>query len=438
MKNMKRYLLGFAVICAALSMASCRKVQTSVDGTDKLGKLIIKTDLEGNYVEKQSGAPASVPFSAKDLTVAVYKYDGDNLVAVDGKKWKVSEIASKVGLDVGNYCLQGFSIEGDQPEVSDVPYFYGKKDFSVALENETEVQLTASIQDSKVSVVTTDAFDLAFSDWTISVAKKAAPETELFLLDVDAASKFMKPASFVMTVTATKRNAAAGAEPWTKKIEVNDPKVADWFNVTLDVVAVGTATVTVKVENTLTQKDITIDIPNDDEDLGDGGIITPDPGGDPDPGISGPSIAGLEGLNLDEVLELSISRGDIVNMECKIPVKISITAEDGGIQTLGVLIDSDEQAFMNTINVVLGANEFDLANLVDGSNLKNALIGVGLIDADEQIKGEKNYVFDITGFMGMLMVNTSPTNAHRFTISVTDANEEHEQVTKTLTVRVVE
>lgn len=439
---MKKYLFGFAVVCAVLSVSSCRKVQTSVDGTDDLGKFTVKTNLEGNYLEKDvvKGAPAVVPFDVADLTVEVLKYEGDDLVAVDGKKWKVSALPEKIGLDVGNYCIQGYSLEGGQPEVSDVPYFFGKKDFSISVENETVVELTASIKDCKLSVVTTDAFDVAFSDWSVSIAKKAEQDTEIFTLNDGAASKFMKPEGFIMTVKATKRNAQPGSEPWSKKIEIEDPTAADWYNIKLDIAAVGTATVTITLENTLTQKDITINIPNDDEDLGDGGVITPDPGTPtpPDPELPAPVIVGLEGLNIDEVLELSISRGDIVNSVCKVPVKISITAEDGGIQTLGVLIESDEAWFTGAVSAIFGGNDFDLANLTDGSQAKEAFIELGILGREQEIKGEENYIFDITGFMGMLSVNTSPSNSYRFTISVTDANEDHAKVSKMLTVRVVE
>lgn len=398
-----------------LFAVSCNKVNELPDEPTNVGKLLIPTTkVVGEYKDKEDQG-TTAPYKVEDFMVTILQYgeDGTTLTPVKDKKWKIKDMPSKVGLGVGKYAMQAASYEGKQLEVSDIPYFYGTKDFAIAIDENTSVDLNIAIQDAKMTLVTTDAFEQAFTDWSIKVVSKADATKHLFELNETTLDKYMKPTDVTLHMQATRRNSPV---TWTQSIAVSDVKVGDWIKPTFTINPVGNVTVNIVVDNTLTEREIIIEIPNDDEDLGGGGTVTPDPDPDPDPDpeFEKPSIVGLEGLNIDEVLVVSKAVGAP-------PVKIKIDADNGGIQKLNVLIESQEDWFMTAVKAFFeGKNYFDLANLVEGSVTHERLIMLGVIAEDTVIKGEKSFTFDITGFMALLGVNNPATNSYDFTIAVED------------------
>lgn len=426
---MRKHILNLVTLSAMLFAVSCNKVNELPDEPVNVGKLLVPTTTVKGEYKATDGDDATVPYDVKNFIVTILKYGEDGtLTPVDGKKWKMGDMPAKVGLGVGEYAMQAVSYEGKQLEVSDVPYFYGKQDFQIAYDIETPLNLNITVVDAKVSIHPTDAFKLAFTDWSLTAVTKADVTKQLFELNEDAPGKFMKPQDLVLKVKGVRRNSPVS---WNKDIPVNDVKSGDWIKVVLDIDAVGTVTVNIVVDNTLTERDVIIEIPNDDEDLGGGGTVTPDPGNpeDPEPPVvEKPSIAGLEGLNIDEPLVISKAAETP-------PVKIEIKAENGGIQKLNVKIESQEEWFKTAVAAMFdGGNTFDLANLVEGSATKSNLKMLGIISDETVIKGEKSFLFDITGFMALLSVNDPATNSYDFTIGVED--KDGAKLEKKLVVRV--
>lgn len=415
---MRKYIVSLVALSTMLVAVSCNKVKELPDEPNNVGKLLIPTTkVLGEYKDKEDQGTAA-PYKVEDFMVTISQYgeDGTTLTPVKDKKWKIKDMPSKVGLGVGKYAMQAASYEGKQLDVSDTPYFYGIQDFTIAIDENTSVDLNIAIQDAKMTLVPTDAFKQAFTDWSIKVVTKADETKQLFELNETTLDKYMKPTDVTLHMQATRRNSPV---TWSQSITVSDVKVGDWIKPTFTIDPVGNVTVNIVVDNTLTEREIIIEIPNDDEDLGGGGIVTPDP--DPEepeepevPTFEKPSIVGLEGLNVDEILVVSKAAGAP-------PVKIKIDADNGGIQKLLVTIDSQEAWLMIAVKAMFdGQNNFDLANLIANSDTKKNLLMLGIIQEDTVIKGEKSFTFDITGFMSLLSVNNPATNSYDFTIAVED------------------
>lgn len=414
-----------------LLAVSCNKVKELPDEPTNVGKLLIPTTtVQGEY-KPTEGENATVPYDVKDFVVTISQYgeDGTTLTPVKDKKWKVKDMPGKVGLGVGKYAMQAASYEGKQLEVSDVPYFYGTQDFTISYDLETPINLNIAVIDIKLSALPTDAFNLAFTDWNAKVVTKADQTKQLFELNETKPDKFMKPTNVVLNIQGVRRNSPV---TWTKSVAVENVTAGDWVKVKLDVDPVGTVTVNIVVDNTLTEKEVIIEIPNDDEDLGGGGTVTPDP--DPEepevPTFEKPAIVGLEGLDIDAVHVVSKV------VEPALPVKIKIDADNGGIQKLIVTIETQEQWLNDILPILFGGNQFDLANLVEGSEAKKNLIELGLVSDDIPIKNAESFTFDITTFMGFLLVNDPVTNSYDFKIEVQD--KAGDKLEKKLVVRVTE
>lgn len=427
---MKKNILNLVTLSAMLFAVSCNKVNELPDEPTNVGKVLIPTTLvKGEYIHAD-GDEATVPYDVKDFTVTISKYGDDGtLTPVEGKHWKLGDMPGKVGLLVGEYAIQAASYAGKQLEVSDIPYFFGTQDFKIAFEDETKVTLDIKVVDAKVSLETSDAFKLAFTDWSMKVVTKADATKQLFELNQQNPTKYMKPTDVVLHFAGTRRNSPV---TWNKTLTVDNVKPGDWIRAKLLEDAVGTVTVNIVIDNSLTEREVIIEIPNDDEDLGGGGTVTPDPEEPEEPEVptfDKPAIVGLDGLNVDEVL--------VVNKALAAPtVKIKISADNGGIEKLKVTIDSQEAWFMPIINILFEGNSFDLANIVKGSVTEKTLKeDLQIISDDVPIKGEKSFTFDISNFMTLLNVNKPATNSYDFTIAVEDKAGDTMQ--KKLVVRVI-
>ncbi|MEG1554379.1 MAG: DUF4493 domain-containing protein [Rikenellaceae bacterium] len=427
---MRRRILNLITISTMLLAVSCNAVEDLQESFKGFGKLLVPTTKVSGEYKGEDGVNATVPYNVKDFIVTIAKYENGVLTPINGKKWKVADMPAKIGLPVGQYAIQTASYEGKQLEVSDNPYFYGTKDFSIMAEEETSVDVNVAVIDAKVSALLTDAFKAEFSEWSVTVVSKADATKKLFELNETTLTKYIKPTDIILNVECVRHNSSS---TWKKSIPMSGVVSGDWVKVSLNVDGVGSVTVNITVDNTLTEKEVIIDIPNDDEDLGGGGTVTPDPDPNPDPDpdvptFEKPAVVGIEGLNIDN--ELVILKSETLS-----PVKIAIKADNGGIQKLNVTISSQEAWLMTAVKAMFdGKNTFDLANLKEGSDTKNNLISLGIVTNETIIKDQKSFVFDITKFMGLLSPNSNDTNSYDFIIGVEDIVGDAAQ--KTLVVKV--
>lgn len=131
------------------------------------------------------------------------------------------------------------------------------------------------------------------------------------------------------------------------------------------------------------------------------------------------TIAG-NGFNIDETFNITSKNNNA-------SVIVNIAAENG-ISNLLVKIESPAlpEAVLNTIGL---SGEFDLAN--PSTDLKKALIQIGLLKEDSSIRNSKSTVFDVSQFMPLLG-GFDKKGPHKFQLTVKDTAGN--ELKKTLTV----
>lgn len=140
------------------------------------GSLSVNLNLDSSVKSLTSSRVEYSDVTVDDLTL--------RLVAPDGtveKTGSPSEFTRDVKIKVGDYKLEAY-YGSDEEDGFGIPYFYGSQDITITEGNLTEVDLTASLASSMVSIVYTDAFKNYFTQYSSSVLS-AAGRTTAFTSD---------------------------------------------------------------------------------------------------------------------------------------------------------------------------------------------------------------------------------------------------------------
>ena len=171
------------------------------------------------------------------------------------------------------------------------------------------------------------------------------------------------------------------------------------------------------------------------EDDEQGGGETPDVDDKQLPTITGSNFNG-KAFTFDQPLIITDADKD-----AGISLDITLKAPEGGIKNLYLVMSSTDKTVMDPTFAEMGAtNEaspWDLANPQEsiGQEALDILTQLNVINLENPIKGKKDFLFSIGGFMSFL---TSPDDAslyfdHTFKIRMVDANDN--EVSETLVVR---
>lgn len=416
--NMKKYFSLITILCAFLSLTtSCNNKKITPNGgeSNKVGKL--KLTVAKDKADYEVAVVKSSPIVA-DFKVIIKDVDGVEVMSWD----KASDIDEIVGLKVGNYTVEANS--GAMAAADwDTPHYGGTQSFLVAPENITAVNLVCYIDNAKVTLKYTDEFKAYFGDdYKIDLVNDLNSASPLTFTSTESRSAFVKPGRTELRFSSIKA-------PSNVKV-LENVKAREHHILTFGVKETGDAIFDIKVDVTTNDINMDLEVPTDEEDLGNGGDMPnpdptpdPDPEPDPDPTPSSVFIVG-DGFNIDENLVLTDGI-EIIDMQCKVPVKVNLTAENGIKELIVDIISPDLTEEL--LNSALGAKRFDMANPTP--EVKANLITFGILAEDAVVKGAKSYVFDITGFMGIIPANVIP---HKFEITLVDEN--NNTITKTLSI----
>jgi hypothetical protein len=232
-----------------------------------------------------------------------------------------------------------------------------------------------------------------------------------------------------MLVSGTKLDGSA----FNHSEQITEVSPRDWHHIKLTVNPIGQGALNIVVNTETTNVDHNYEIPTDDEDLGLGGDPTEpepeNPGGPEEPGEPDPETPPVvqgDGFDIDQVV--TITDGDIVGGVSTVPVKVAVTAEEGGIQKLSVQIAMSTGDLQGLVEMMFGGDSFDLANV--SGKPREAVESLGLLQAGQEIKGLTEFSFDVTAFMPLLAPGVS-----NFSIVVED--EKGNTTTKVLSVNRV-
>lgn len=414
---MKRILFFITVFLSAVSIISCSTDVTEAGGDSTIiGKVSFSNvQITGDYQRTEAEITTYAVAEPDPANFALSIYDANG---TEVKSWaSFAEVDPVIGLGIGNY--RAVATLGTNESVAfDAPYYRGEQEFTVDPDRTSVVNLTATCANMKLTVNYSTKFLEHFgNDENLKIAVISddyntdtdSPKVEFKKDNVKPI--YLKPAPFRILVSTSSQS--------HYQFAVTEVAPANHYIVTLDVKEVGSVAPSLEVDLTTNDIKIEIEVPTDEEDLGNGGEERPD--GPEDDGT--PYIVG-EGFDIDKTLTLTdadISGGT--------PVKVSINAQKG-IGSLVVRIDSPDLG-MELLNPLFEGDSFDLANPTELQSQN--LVTLGILSAGQVVKGATQFNLDVTGFMGLLPVNAIP---HKFHVTLTDT--EGNTVNKILEVSRVE
>lgn len=426
---MRNYILLMSLVVSMIfGSTSCRKGDiTELEAG--LGKVKLGVSSSGSF--EVVGLGKSVD-NVDVNSFAVKIYNSSNELV---KSWeKCSDVPTVFGLEAGNYVVEAYSCEPVAAAWSQ-PHYYGRTEFTVIFDKVNSVELVCSLENMKVTLEYSNEFLANLPDFKVRVElldQGGIPEGQDCHLEYtkdETRAGYFKAVPVVMLVSGTKLDGS----DFSHSEQITEVSPRDWHHIKLTVNPIGQGALNIVVNTETTNVDHNYEIPTDDEDLGLGGDPTEpepeDPGGPEEPGEPDPETPPVvqgDGFDIDQVV--TITDGDIVGGVSTVPVKVAVTAEEGGIQKLSVQIAMSTEDLQALVEMMFGGDSFDLANV--SGKPREAVESLGLLQAGQEIKGLTEFSFDVTAFMPLLAPGVS-----NFSIVVED--EKGNTTTKVLSVNRV-
>lgn len=372
--------------------------------------------------ETVDGGTTTGSFNEEDVNVDNYTLIVTNTeTQEEAARGKVSELKNENGkvvlpLGEGSYAVTAYNYEGENVTVSERPYFKGEQTFSVKKGIATNVDLTCKLACVEVSIGLTSSFEEAFKDdYSVvvdngdgasqvfdknSIGKKYYYQTPDHQSSLNASIKATSvEGNFVeLKATIQKPADAEGGE--------SDLEGGDSFEIKLteEGSTESSVSIGITVDLTFTEVGETIEIPvgniiyDGPENPGEGG------GEDPEASIT------FEGLPAT----YTCTNGDDT-IEGLQDVRI---LAPNGIKHLNVTISGEIAGMLSLVGL---PETFDICNMDD--DLKEKIIGLGLVTEDEYIQLHAGTCTDFTFKLGGLLVlipQVVTSGSSTFNLAVSD------------------
>ena len=332
------------------------------------------------------------------------------------------DIPQTISLGSGEYTLTVASPEY-RDAGWDLPYYKGSADFTIRVDELTPVNVTATLQNMKVSFVLTESFKNELTSYTIVVTNAASWDA------ADAAEKSLTWSSLTgdveqkagyfsvapLRVKVDGYRAVDNSESHSELI-IADVSAKDHHIITLDARVTGLVNgVSITIDPSVNDRTSDVTVPGWDEvpveggDNGDDDDPTDDPGDDP----SQPStIPGMTWAANPDFAPMTITDPMDVN--------ITITALEG-INDFVIDVNSDK---LNPVIASMGgvANPDGTVkmDLINNATLVTALDAMGVPTGDK-LKDQTEVKFSLSNLVPMILgFEPAPKSEHTFTLKVTD------------------
>lgn len=424
---MKKYINLFLSVVVAASLGSCSKEDPFVgEDNEGMGK-VLKSALNVE-IKNEEGIPAlyapatrAVIPAADDFTVDFIR-DGQD---TPYSSYKYSEMPEVVDLPVGAFTAVAHY--GDNASAAwEAPYFKGETKFIVVADKITDTvePITASLSNVRVSIV----FDSSLKAVMSSDSKVTVKVGEVGSLDFTSAdaerSGYFAFVENSCSLTATFSGNVDGDKVTESKV-YDTVQPGSHYRITFKLHGFGEGDpgeinggVTVDAEVEVVDMNVSLD-PDDTTIVDDmrpvEGTDGPDNPDNPDepvaPAITSASPeAGSEYASFHPV-DLSVRNDVTDDLYCALKI---ISTADEGIKSFVVTINSEKLTAEELESFGLSQN-LDLVN--PDPSYAGALEGLGF---PINVGGQKDVVFNITGFLTML--SALGPGDHDFVVTVSDAN----------------
>ena len=372
--------------------------------------------------ETVDGGTTTGSFNEEDVNVDNYTLVVTNTETQEEvAKDKVSELKNESGkvvlpLGEGSYAVTAYNYEGENVTVSERPYFKGEQTFSVKKGIATNVDLTCKLACVEVSIGLTSSFEEAFKDNYSVIVDNRDGATQIFDKSSLGKKYYFQVPERQNSLNASIKATSVEGNFIELKATIQKPSDAegsesylacgDSFNIQLteDGSTDSYISIGITVDLTFTEVGETIKIPVDN--IIYEGPDTPGEGGGEEPEAS----ITFEGL--PATYTCTHGNDTIAGLQ-----DVHILAPNG-IKHLNVTISGEIAAMLGMVGL---PETFDICNMDD--NLKEKIIGLGLVTEEEYIQLHAGTCTDFTFKLGGLLVlipQVVTSGSSTFNLAVSD------------------
>lgn len=372
--------------------------------------------------ETVDGGTTTGSFNEEDVNVDNYTLVVTNTeTQEEAARGKVSELKNENGkivlpLGEGSYAVTAYNYEGENVTVSERPYFKGEQTFSVKKGIATNVDLPCKLACIEVSVGLTASFEEAFKDNYSVIVDNRDGATQIFDKSSLGKKYYFQVPERQNSLNASIKATSVEGNFIELKATIQKPSDAegsesylaggDSFNIQLteDGSTDSYISIGITVDLTFTEVGETIKIPVDN--IIYEGPDTPGEGGGEEPEAS----ITFEGL--PATYTCTHGNDTIAGLQ-----DVHILAPNG-IKHLNVTISGEIAAMLGMVGL---PETFDICNMDD--NLKEKIIGLGLVTEEEYIQLHAGTCTDFTFKLGRLLVlipQVVTSGSSTFNLAVSD------------------
>ena len=372
--------------------------------------------------ETVDGGTTTGSFNEEDVNVDNYTLVVTNTeTQEEAARGKVSELKNENGkvvlsLGEGSYAVTAYNYEGENVTVSERPYFKGEQTFSVKKGIATNVGLTCKLACVEVSIGLTSSFEEAFKDDYSVIVDNRDGATQIFDKSSLGKKYYFQVPERQNSLNASIKATSVEGNFIELKVTIQKPSDAegsesylaggDSFNIQLteDGSTDSYISIGIIVDLTFTEVGETIKIPVDN--IIYEGPDTPGEGGGEEPEAS----ITFEGL--PATYTCTHGNDTIAGLQ-----DVHILAPNG-IKHLNVTISGEIAAMLGMVGL---PETFDICNMDD--NLKEKIIGLGLVTEEEYIQLHAGTCTDFTFKLGGLLVlipQVVTSGSSTFNLAVSD------------------
>lgn len=363
-----------------------------------------------------------------DYPVTIFSEGGDQLHFFE----KASEVPTRLTMPVGKYYAEAHT-PGTFEKIMDAPYYFGKEDFEILQNINTEATVICRMANGSFTVRFTDLFKDTFTDYEVSIddGSKSAiiytydesqwePATTYMRFEENVSSikvNFKGTTKKGATITAsnllTKSTASEKYDDDKEFFSGGDAIVIVFNTVESTEGDVTGITINANIKFEESEEDFELDV--EDNITGD----DEEEGGDTPEGST--------------AITLDLPKDMVVNKDTD-PAKGDATIKaENGIKSIMVKVVSnsaDMNASLNSLKEQYGVDFIGGTEIVENQDLVNLFDVLGN-PLSVPAEGDKEYVFPIGNFFTLLTVLSGD---HTFVLTVTDMNGETKDGKLTLTV----
>lgn len=325
-----------------------------------------------------------------------------------------------LAFEEGSYTAKAYNYDGSEVSVSTRPWFMGQKEFQILPGKSTNASVECKLQNIEVNISLAQSFKDDFTDdYTITVDNGDGAIQIFNQENIRTKYYFAVPESKNQIKVSVKATTRQDGQNIQRTYTVTKPADAE-NNTNL---AAGDAFIINLKEDESTTSYIDFDMSVDFSFAEQEEIISlptenitwnPEEGEDDTPDPAPADAITFEGLPATYINPGTTGESVVVTFHV-----------EKGIKNLFVTITSDNEGFSSTLAGFGLGEKFDIANpgelegILTGSLEKGE--GIGLLQPGQDIKGETEYVFDVTSFMSLLGLYGNSENT--FSIEVVDAED---------------